>query len=67
MPELDGLSAIREIRRVGLVPVIVISAHQDLDLPTEGDASPTLFLTKPVNRQSLQEAIEAVMAGSGVT
>lgn len=67
MPELDGLSAIQEIRRVGLVPVIVISAHQDLDLLTELDAGPTLFLTKPINRQSLQEAIEALTAGSSAT
>ena len=67
MPELDGLDAVREIRRDRPVPAIVISAHQDLDLPTEPDASPTLFLTKPINRQSLQEAIEVLMAGSGAT
>lgn len=67
MPELDGLSAVEEIRRHRAVPVIVLSAHQELDAPAESDAGPTLFLTKPINRQSLQEAIEVLMTGSGAT
>lgn len=66
MPELDGLSAIREIRRDHSVPVIIISAHQDKDFLEEPSACPTLFLTKPINRQSLQEAISSLQAENGV-
>ena len=59
MPELDGLSAIHEMRRYRPVSVIVISAHQDLNLlPQTG---PTLFLTKPISGRSLEEAIAGLM------
>ncbi len=65
MPELDGLSAVREIRRTQATPVIIISAHQEPGgIPTI-DGNHTLFLTKPVNRENLQEAIEAVINGNG--
>jgi response regulator NasT len=64
MPELDGLAAIEEIRHEQLVPVIVISAHQDATLTNQAQAGPTLFLTKPINRQSLQQAIAKLMNGN---
>lgn len=65
MPELDGLSAVREIRRTQTTPVIIISAHQEPGGVPTIDGNHTLFLTKPVNRENLQEAIEAVMNGNG--
>ena len=65
MPELDGLSAVREILRDRPVPVIIISAHQDSDLLQEPQAGRTLVLTKPINRQSLQDAITGLMDGDG--
>lgn len=66
MPELDGLSAVQEIRRERLVPVIVISAHQECCQPQEPSANPTIFLTKPINRQSLKAAIDRLMDGNGL-
>jgi two-component system, response regulator PdtaR len=63
MPELDGLSAIEEIRRDRPVPVIFISAHQDSKLLTEPPAGTTLILTKPIDRQVLQDAIAGLMDG----
>jgi CheY-like chemotaxis protein len=60
MPELDGLTAVREIRRTQTTPVIIISAHQDPENSPDASAGHTLFLTKPVNRDSLQEAIALV-------
>src|SRR6476620_6381965 len=46
MPELDGFSAIQEIRRGRPVPVIVISADQNATLTSLMQAGPTHFLTK---------------------
>lgn len=65
MPELDGLSAVQEIRRERPVPVIVISAHQERGQPQEPSANPTIFLTKPINGQSLKAAIDRLMDGNG--
>lgn len=62
MPELDGLAAVRELRRTFATPVIVISAHQESGSSETMSAGHTLFLTKPVNRESLEEAIAIVMA-----
>ena len=67
MPELDGLSAVEEIRRDRPVPVIVISAHQDAAPSNQPLAGPTLFLTKPINRQRLQDAIAGLMLRIGAT
>ena len=64
MPELDGLDAVREIRRNRPVPVIVISAQQDSKALSEPPDGPTLFLTKPINGQSLQDAIAGLMVGN---
>jgi response regulator NasT len=64
MPELDGLAAVSEIRRDQPVPVIFISAHQDA-APEELPAGPTLFLTKPIDRQELADAISGLMAPNG--
>jgi CheY-like chemotaxis protein len=65
MPKLDGLSAIQEIRRDGPVPVIVISAQQDLESLQQSQTGPMLILTKPVSSKSLQEAITGLMAIEG--
>lgn len=61
MPGIDGLAAIAEIRSARPVPVIVISANQDSKLLNGPLAGPTLFLTKPIDRQSLQDAIAGLM------
>ncbi len=65
MPELDGLSAIREIRRDRPVPAIIISAQLDIELLQEPQTGPTLVLIKPISRQNLQEVIAGLMARDG--
>lgn len=59
MPELDGLSATRELRRAGLaVPIVALTAHA---LPEEikrsHEAGCNGHLTKPINRDELVSAI----------
>ena len=65
MPKLDGLSAIQEIRRDGPVPVIVISAQQDLESLQQQQTGPLLILTKPISGKSLQEAIAGLITNHG--
>jgi len=67
MPELDGFSAIQEIRRGRPVPVIVISADQNTTLTSLVQAGPTHFLTKPINLHSLEDAISEVTNENGAT
>jgi CheY-like chemotaxis protein len=67
MPELDGFSAIQEIRRGRPVPVIVISADQNATLTSLMQAGPTHFLTKPINLHSLEDAISEVTNENGAT
>jgi CheY-like chemotaxis protein len=67
MPELDGFSAIQEIRRGRPVPVIVISADQNATLTSMVQAGPTHFLTKPINLHSLEDAISEVTNENGAT
>ena len=67
MPELDGFSAIQEIRRRRPVPVIVISADQNATLTSLVQAGPTHFLTKPINLHSLEDAISEVTNENGAT
>lgn len=67
MPELDGFSAIQEIRRGRPVPVIVISADQNATLTSLVQAGPTHFLTKPINLHSLEDAISEVTNENGAT
>jgi YesN/AraC family two-component response regulator len=61
MPELDGDEAIQEICSVRPTPFILISAyskptHMLGDLRAVGSA----YLTKPVKREDLEEAIDQV-------
>ena len=70
MPEMDGLSAVREIRQreraTGRhLPVIALTAHA-----MQGDAERCLeagmdsYLPKPINPQQLAEAIEVLVDGT---
>ena len=69
MPEMDGLSAIREIKRVEAnknVPVIVVTANPQYHLSQKESesAGATLFLTKPFGPASLLAAIERLLPRS---
>jgi CheY-like chemotaxis protein len=66
MPEMDGLSAIREIKReeaTKAIPVIVITANPQYHLSQQESewAGATIFLTKPFGPNSLVEAIKRLV------
>jgi CheY-like chemotaxis protein len=66
MPEMDGLSAIREIKReeaTKAIPVIVITANPQYHLSQlESEwAGATVFLTKPFGPNSLVDAIKRLV------
>ncbi|MDL2247177.1 response regulator, partial [Bacteroides sp. OttesenSCG-928-J23] len=60
MPDMDGLEATREIRRMNpLIPIIAVTAYAyDTDIKSAEDAGCNSFLTKPISVTDLQEAIE---------
>ena len=55
LPDIDGLSVLREIRRRGEhMPVIVLTARDDLNDKVEGlDAGATDYVTKPFKLEEL--------------
>ena len=58
MPELDGLSAAREIFNQRQVPIILISAHQEPDLLSEGQSCGVVaLLNKPVKQADIQKVL----------
>jgi two-component system, OmpR family, alkaline phosphatase synthesis response regulator PhoP len=70
MPELDGLSAIREIKREvtnKAVPVIVVTANPQYHLSQKESewAGASLFLTKPFGPASLVAAIQRLVPTAG--
>ena len=70
MPELDGVQAMRRIRKTDLLkadgvspPIIAVSAHamtQQIDAYLEAGFDG--YITKPITLQSLQSAIEAQLS-----
>jgi CheY-like chemotaxis protein len=66
MPEIDGLSAIREIRQdeaTKNIPVIVITANPQYHLSQQESqrAGASCFLTKPFSPASLLSAIQRLV------
>jgi signal transduction histidine kinase/CheY-like chemotaxis protein/ligand-binding sensor domain-containing protein len=67
MPEMDGLTATREIRKRELgtqthLPVIAMTAHaMKGDRESCLDAGMDDYIAKPINREELQQVIERVM------
>jgi CheY-like chemotaxis protein len=71
MPELDGLSAIREIKRESAtkeIPIIVITANPQYHLSEQESqwAGATLFLTKPFGPARLVSEIKRLLPAAGV-
>ena len=61
MPELDGDDAIQEICSDRPTPFILISAYSKPgNLPDRLEQISNAYLTKPVKREDLEEAIEQV-------
>jgi len=62
MPELDGLTAIEQIRELHPVPVVILSALHDGELLDRAKKQWVLaYLVKPVNVNCLQTSIEMAM------
>jgi len=58
MPDMDGIAAAAEVNRERQVPVILITAHQDVDILAGAGAGHIMAcLTKPVKPVDLQAAV----------
>lgn len=63
MPEVDGLTAARQIVGERLAAVVILTAHSHRDLIAEArDAGALGYLVKPFNKNELVPAIELAMA-----
>lgn len=62
MPELDGFSACREIRKVSQVPIIMLSARsEEYDRINGFEVGIDDYVTKPFSPKELMLRVEAVM------
>ena len=58
MPDMDGLAAASAVNEQTRVPVILVTAYQDVDIMASAGAAPIMAcLTKPVKPVDLQAAI----------
>jgi CheY-like chemotaxis protein len=66
MPDMDGDDAIQEICSTRPTPFILISAHSKPgSMPAGLEAIDYAYLTKPVKREDLEQAIEKVCPTAG--
>lgn len=62
MAEQDGMSAAREIYTASAVPIILVSAHHDVDLLEKAEAHHIMeYLVKPIKQADLESAIATAM------
>jgi len=66
MPKLDGINATRRIRALqkgpSKTPIIALTAHSSQEIAAEYlDAGANIILTKPINLQRLQSALESAL------
>jgi two-component system cell cycle response regulator DivK len=66
MPDMDGISVIREMRarpETAQIPIVILSAGFELDAPEQVTAAGAQgYLSKPINVQELQEVIDKFAA-----
>lgn len=63
MPELDGFSAVKEIRKISQVPVIMLSARsEEYDKLYGFDLGIDDYVTKPFSPKELMRRVNAVLA-----
>lgn len=63
MPEMDGLTAAREIRKKLKIPIMLLTNAYDAETAKRaGEAGVAAFLTKPLRKQDLVPAIEIAVA-----
>lgn len=69
MPKLDGISALREIRRRGIkIPVLMLTAKSETDDKINGlDSGADDYLTKPFVTKELLARLRAITRRSGET
>ncbi len=67
MPYLDGLELLRAMRtddKTRAIPTIIVTARTDSDAELAAKAAGALrYLTKPLQRQQLLDAVREVLAG----
>lgn len=62
MPELDGFSAVKEIRKISQVPVIMLSARsEEYDKLYGFDLGIDDYVTKPFSPKELMRRVNAVL------
>ena len=65
LPELDGLGALREIRKSSLVPVLMLTARgQDIDIVNGLEAGADDYLAKPAHIRVLRARVAALLRRS---
>ena len=63
MPDLDGISAAREILAVRPVPIVIVTGHADPDLVERAAAAGVFtYLLKPIGPRDLDAAIQVAQA-----
>jgi DNA-binding response OmpR family regulator len=67
LPDIDGLSVLRELRRRGeRMPVIILTARDELDDKVEGlDAGGSDYVVKPFKLDELLARVRAQLRGGG--
>jgi CheY-like chemotaxis protein len=64
MPEMDGIEAMQEIRKIDpTIPILLISGYSEDDLPLDDDQEnrPDAFIAKPVRLADMQEKLEMLL------
>ena len=64
MPEMDGIEAMQEIRKINpAIPILLVSGYSEDDLPLEDDQEnkPDAFIAKPVRLADLREKLEMLL------
>ena len=68
MPELDGFSAVREIRKLSSVPVLFLSARgEEYDRINGFESGADDYVVKPFSPKELMLRVEAILRRAGST
>ena len=63
MPEMSGIVAAREIQKTHPTPIVLLTAHDSLDVIREArDAGVAAYLVKPLDAQEMQRLVTIALA-----